>query len=381
MTPFTWRQVGNAPSSVDPIYDQTVNQNFPGTPQFNLTSTGGAANGYTLDRGVWQAWAGGCWHETIGRLRVFCGGHGDSGDNTVYEQLWFSLTPNWRRATWPTGSRARPSVTGHLDDGQEDENRYFDFVPRSAHTYNLLTPRGDEMWFLQPGAPWRSGSGKRLGLAVFDHRGWRRVWQGSVGVTGVSTRCLVYSRLTDRVYTFPQSGSCQYFDCTNPAAGPTTVAAMYHNIGAFAWHALHLPELNAFMNLANEFTGGFSVNTGEGAFSQPGVVGGVATPTWAGYDNPYGYPNAVWVPWYGARGTVMHWHGGTTIHTLTPPPSGSITSQQWTRGTITAHASNTVDPGNPPSSGVHNKMFASRRLGGIGITKSAEQSSYFFALE
>ena len=260
MTPLTWRQFGNAPSSIEPATNAAINQNSPGTPPWNLRSGGGAGNGYNIELGVWQVWCAGTWHECSGTHRIHGSGHGDGGINSIFALKCFDASPTWVLETFPSGSKEWPSPTGHLDDGGENNNIYFDKLPRATHTYNLIAARGDEVWLYQPGAPWSSGTGQRPGLFRYSPKsGWRNVWQGSLTGAGITTRCMHYNATQDRIYIFPQSGSAAYFSCTNPAAGPTTVTAMYNNVGAFSWHTLRCEELDADLYMADEFTGGFGV--------------------------------------------------------------------------------------------------------------------------
>ncbi len=385
LTPLTFVRVGNAVNSVNPANDPALNPNGVGAPApwFGVSGP---------EHTVVGAWNGMTLHEETSRLRIGpAGGHGDYAGNEVYLLDLLKDEPAWVLEMPPTGAIGNAGV---LDDGQESTNVYFDGRPRSMHTYDLVQARHDELWVVQPGAPYRSGGngtsghgGAVPGLFTLANKTWHNIAQGArapgVGVPAVPSYSTFYDPRRDRIYlVHSNSGPLEYWDI---ATGTKGVTGTFTNISYLA-RSVAIPELDVAVILSPGFEGQLGVfdydrHTGaSGEIAKPGATG--MPPSYAGYNGGELYPNGDWVPgWRGGSGAVFSWHGGTTFWVLTPPSVGDPATTPWAWSTQTAGVSNTIDPGPPNTNGVYSRLRYSRALRGLVLVTSYLEAPLFFPLD
>lgn len=256
-------------------------------------------------------------HEATSRLRIGpAGGHADYGGNEIYRLDLLQDAPAWQLEVPPTGAIGN---TGIVDDQLEDSNVYFDGRPRSTHTYDLVVARGDELWLVQPGAPFRSGGNGRGGLSglmKLANRTWTNVAQGALAPGGPpAPYSAFHDERRDRIYTVHTgSGVLEYWDMATQRKGVTTA---FTNI-SYLTRSIRVPELDLTVILNPNFPGHVGVFDNErhmsafGEIPKPGATG--QPPSYGGYNSGEFYPNGDWVPgWRGGVGAIFCWHGGNDV--------------------------------------------------------------------
>ncbi len=373
LTPLTWTQFGNAPSTVDPEQNPSLNPNYPAAAPWR-------ASGSASD--LVEAWCGGTLHRPMRRFRLGPGyGHNDGASNAIFALDYFQDDPAWILEIPPTGCIGN---TGTLDDGQEQTAVYFDGKWRATHNYQLTQARGNELWLVTPGAMYRAGGGnlpcifKYDGITVALLAHGTAAPGGSGGNTGYSSW---YDEDRDRFYTVAQNAVLlQYWDVQAAIKGATGCTT---NLSGQSM-CVRVPELDIVAILSSEYAAHIGVfdyeRTAGGAVLEPGATG--TPPSFGGYTGIVPFkPNGVWVPGYGGGvGAILCWHGGTSFKVLTPPASGNPATTPWAWSTLSAVGSNTVDPGNPNTNGVYGRLAHEPDLGGILLALSFTQAPYFFAL-
>lgn len=375
MTAGTWAQVGTAMTTVDPEDDPAVNPNFPGLAPWRNSSGGG-----DILR-VYSSWCGASFKQSNGRLAVHGGGHDDYAGNELYEFVSRVESPYWVRRINPTGAIGN---TGTLDDGLEATGKYFDGRPRSSHTYGNLVHVDDELWVMLNGSAFRSGNGARVGFKFSETTNdWVEFQNGlfpnsTASGTGIGSACVDPTRR--RVYYWPGSNTniC-YWDVDASTANLTGTSV---NANAET-HIVYVPGRDVIVALSRAYSGYVAVFDFERTMNppfflvpQPGTTGTPPSYTYAG-GNMW-YHNGVWVP---SRGAIACWHGGTTIHWLTPPAAGTETTAAWAWSQETVDPSNTVTPSNPQSNGTYGRFWHDEELNVLGVVNAANQAPYFFALD
>lgn len=374
-TPMTWIKVGaSVPLDVDPEDDPAINPNYPDSAPWRNTSGGG-----DIFR-VWDAWCGAAWDETTGTLRVHGGGHDDYAGNEVYAQRLFEDAALWELERPPTGAVGN---TGVLNDQQETTAVYFDGRPRSNHSYDNLLSIDGELWLVVVAGPFSSGQISALHTFKLVSGDWQTVQTGlfptgAMGVGGAGSA--VHDTSRGRVYYWPsQNSEVSYWDI---AAGTATTTPLYTAAGQQS-RAIYVAELDLQVILNGSYAAQFGIydydRTLTDAPLQPGATG--LAPSHE-YSAGWWYPNGVWVPGFGGGvGAILCWHGGTGLWALTPPAAGDPSTSAWSWSRVEAAASNTVDPGEPNNNGVFGRFFYSERLKGVGLSRDADEPTYFMALE
>lgn len=369
MAPLTWAQVGAAMTTVDPENDPAVNPNHPGSAPWRSSSGGG-----TILR-VFEAWCGASYDPALKRLRVHGGGHDDYAGNELYSLHINAAVPYWTRDIDPTGAIGN---TGTLDDGQEASGKYFDGRPRSSHTYGNLVTVDGEFWVAMNGSGFRSGDGATITFRFDDSIGdWVEVTTGFAPGLGAGTGSCCFDPTRRRLYYWPGGNTnVRWLNVDTLTQGDTGFSVNANGEST----SIYIPERDIIVALHRGYTARFGVydfgrTAGSFAF-QPGASG--TSPTWAGYAFPGFYPCGVWVP---SLGAVAVWHGGTSIHLLTPPAAGTEATNAWAWTELTAAPSNSVTPSDPQPNGTYGRLFHDPDLNVLGVVNAANQAPYFFALE
>lgn len=377
MTPLTWKQFGNAPSTVDPEQNVLLNPNHPAAAPWRGTGDGTSAV---------EAWNSATNHINLGCVRIGPAyGHGDGGSNAIFRLNYLEDDPEWFLERNPSGCIGN---LGTLDDGAEASNVYtFDGAWRARHNYNLVHARGDNLILLGAGASYSSGgSGTGANPCIFEFNGTTvtHLAQGATapgGVNGNSPKTGWYDELRDRGYVCSlNSGNIEYWDFGTSLKGATSTNTNFPD----ECMAIRIPEYDIAVLLHNNYSGHvgiFNYERGGATVKTPGASG--TPPGWAGYSggSSTGHHNGDWVPGYnGGTGAVICWHGGASVKVLTPNVSDSELDQ-WAWTDLAAAGSNAVDPGNPTVNGVNHRWFYVPDLRGFILIKSFITAPYFFALE
>jgi hypothetical protein len=368
MTAGTWAQIGTAMSTVDPEDDPAVNPNYPGNAPWRNSSGGGA-----IDR-IFSAWCGASFNQTNGRLGVHGGGHDDYAGNEFYEFLTRVDSPYWVRRINPTGAIGN---TGTLDDGQENSGRYFDGRPRSSHTYGNLLHVDGEFWVAMNGSGFRSGNGATITFKFSESsEDWDEITTGFAPGLGSGTGSACFDPTRRRIYYWPGGNTnLVWLNVDTLAQGDAGFSVNANGSST----CIYIPERDIIVSIHRSYTknlGVYDFGRTAGSFAfQPGATG--AAPTYASYASPGFWPNGVWVP---SRGAIACWHGGTSIHWLTPPAAGTETTAAWAWTTETVDPSNTVTPSNPQTNGTFGRLWHDEELDILGVVNLATEAPYVYAL-
>lgn len=348
----------NTLASIDPEDNPAYNPNYPGSAPWH---------GTVGQRGMVEAWCGGCYDQDGDVLWLIQGGgHGDYGGNEPYKIDLSVDNPTWEMVRAPSTDLSGDGSNGLYGDGR----------PRSTHTYNKTV--------------YIPGVGPALGALGVTYPNLLGVTNpfvlspitGEVVQIGATNPYETAGQLDSAATCYDPSRNCVWIigsgrgDMTRWNLDTDTFNEFIEvNAGGGYLSLTYLPDHDCIVISSRTLVGGFRVyDCATGIKYTPVVTGsfpsGVVINDLSGAQMQYVQSQQLIAFWNNSESTTVI----TTFSVPENPRTGT-----WVMGQLPVASGNAVTPTARTPWGTYGRFFYSKKLDGFGVINGVTEQPYFYA--
>lgn len=354
---------------INPITDDTLNPNFPLTPEW--------AENTLRQQAIVTAWCGAAYDEINDQMVLgLGGGHRDYAGNEIYRANFFVESPAWLLVRPPSGAIGNLLTT---NDGQELTGLYSDNRPRATHGYNKWTwvPGVGPVMMAHGNTSW-TAAGKTWGVFL-DSLG-EATFTSEPSISGNESdgagACYDPSRHAIWVATRNNDPIHRYAIPSTGAPNLGTYSTVGTGFDKYGCNSLvYMPGDDVLVLCSSDDNRTVQqmwvIDCATGQRYTPSITGSGAL-----LANSFGE-----VQWRRVGRALHAWNNSanrTLITRLTPGVDAK--NDAWAMDTMPVDGGNTVTPSTRADNGTFGRFAYSPRLGGFLLFNSTVGPTYFYKI-